>query len=312
MNPEIFVELARTGSAPWSAWPDDEDPASYGLERRGDRIVPAGRFDPLSASAIREAMSSRARSWLVEVDVRPVVGSTNAELMARAERGSVAGRVCTAELQLAGRGRRGRTWLSPFGANLALSLGVRLARPPAELGGASLVVGLAVLDALEGLGVPGLALKWPNDVLAGDAKLGGILIEMTRAPAVELVVGIGLNVMLPDVVRARVPQQVTDLAALGPPPSRSLLAGRVLSAVVEFLSEFDRLGFQPFRRAFDQRHRYQGQTCRVLQPGGAAVAGTVVGVSEQGGLLIDTGEEIREFHGGEVSLRQPVEAGGSR
>ncbi len=312
MNREIFAELARTGSAPGDAWPDDEDPASYGLERSGERIVPSGRFDPLSTSAIREAMSSRARAWLVELDLRPVVDSTNAELMARADLGSVAGRVCTAELQLAGRGRRGRTWFSPFAANLALSLGVRLTRPPAELGGASLVVGLAVLDALEGLGVPDLALKWPNDVLAGDAKLGGILIEMTRSAAVELVVGIGLNVALPDAVRARVPQQVTDLAALGPPPPRSVLAGRVISAVVEFLGEFDTLGFQPFRRAFDQRHRYQGQPCRVLQPGGAAVSGTVVGVSEDGGLLMDTAEGIREFHGGEVSLRQPVETGGSQ
>src|SRR5690606_6260917 len=123
---------------------------------------------------------------------------------------SVDGHVCLAELQIAGRGRRGRDWFSPFGANLALTIGKRIDRPAAALGGASLVVGLAVLDALEQLGVPELALKWPNDVLLRGAKLGGILIELSARPQTELVVGIGLNVALPPRIRAELPQEVTD------------------------------------------------------------------------------------------------------
>jgi BirA family transcriptional regulator, biotin operon repressor / biotin---[acetyl-CoA-carboxylase] ligase len=178
-------------------------------------------------------------------------------------------------------------------------------RSAAELGGASLVAGLAVVDALEKLGVPGLALKWPNDVLLGGAKLGGILIEMTTTASVgvQLVVGIGLNVALPDGVRANLPQGVADLRSAGGAFSRNVVAGGVVSSVVQFLGHFGDRGFDPFMKAFDARHRFHGQPV-ALQHGDETSVGRVMGVSGRGGLLLEMADGTREFHGGEVSLRQ--------
>lgn len=301
-----FAELAASGFLPLAQWPAGHSPEDYGLEIHEGRVVPVGPWDPLSTAVIRRELTPASRDWLKELAVHPVIGSTNAHLMSRAAAGSVAGCVSLAELQTSGRGRRGRSWSSPFGANLAMSLGVALNRGPAELGGVSLVVGLAVLNALEELGVGSLALKWPNDVLLGGNKLGGILIEVARhvagRQASELVIGIGMNIHLSEAVRAALPEGVADLAAAGGSVPRSVLAGRVLSSVVAFVSGFDERGFEPFRQPFDLRHHFHGESCRILQ-GETTVTGTVAGVSATGGLLLDTGAGRQEFHGGEVSLR---------
>jgi len=300
---ECFAELAREGRVPRHAWPADQRLEAFGLCEEGAWVTPAAPFDPLSAEEIRHGLSRRARSWLVALDVLPVVGSTNAELMERARHASVDGSLCTAELQLSGRGRRGRSWMSPFGANLAVSMGVAVDRPAAELGGASLVVGLAVLDALEQFGIDGLALKWPNDLLLNEAKLGGILIELAQAHGTELVVGLGLNVSLPDSVRRGLPDAVIDLASAAAAPGRSRLVAAIASSVVEFLGEFARIGFDPFIPAFNQRHCYQGRECQVLAADGAQF-GVVTGVAEDGELILDTQQGPKNFHSGEVSLRR--------
>lgn len=300
---DAIRELARAGTLPLSEWPDGEPLEDYGLSVRDGQVEPAGGHDPLQPARIRQHLSPQAGSWLRTLTVHPLIGSTNAELMARAAQESVAGHVCTAEVQVQGRGRRGRTWASPFGANLAVSMGLAVARPMAELGGASLVVGLAVLDALETIGTPGLALKWPNDVLRDGAKLAGILIEMARTPGTELVVGIGLNVTLTPALRARLPQAVADLADLPDRPSRSDLLAGIVSSVVTFVAEFDRLGFEPFVEAFNDRHFYHGRDSRVLQ-GPDSVEGRVAGVSARGELILAGASGLQTFNGGEVSLRQ--------
>jgi BirA family biotin operon repressor/biotin-[acetyl-CoA-carboxylase] ligase len=302
---DVFVALARHGRASAELWPEETDPAQFGLRREGAHLVPAGQFEALDPRQIEAALSRRALAWIEALDVLPVVGSTNAELMARVPRQSVAGMVCMSEVQVQGRGRRGRNWLSPFGTNLALSLGIALERRPADLGGASLVVGLALLDALEQFDIPDLALKWPNDVLLRGQKVGGILLELAGASRTEVVIGIGLNVTLPAAARAALPETVTDLASAVTPPSRSVLAARVISSVVDFMKEFDGLGFEPFREAFDARHAYQGMDCRVLQGAGEST-GRVVGVSAAGELVLDGHQGLRTFNGGEVSLRVGV------
>lgn len=300
----FFAELSRSGVAPLSAWPLDDDLEVFGLERRGELVVPTAPFDPLDSTAIRAALSPQARSWLRDLTVLPVIGSTNMVLMERAQQGSVDGCVCLAELQVQGRGRRGRTWLSPFGANLAVSIGIAVNGPPAALGGASLVVGLAVVAALEQLGASELGLKWPNDVLLRGAKLGGILIEMTQSGAgVQLVVGVGVNVVVPAAVRAKLDLPVADLASSGASPGRSLLAGKIIASVVEFVGQFARVGFLPFIPVFNAKHAFHGREVHILQ-GEQRIPGRVSGVSEQGGLLLETATGQKEFHGGEVSLRE--------
>lgn len=299
----LFADLIRDGSVPAAAWPADSDPAQFGLEIRGGRLHPAQPLEPLTPERIRAAADPAAAAWLQRVDVHAAIDSTNSQLMQRAHAGSVDGHLSLAEVQLQGRGRRGRGWSSPFGGSLALSMGITLRRSPSDLGGASLVVGLAVLDALEHLGVRGAGLKWPNDLLLEDAKLGGILIELAdTAQASTLVVGIGINVAVGDRLRAELDRAVADLGDFGP-PSRNLLAGRVVSSVLAFLRSFEKDGFSPFRDAFCDRHRYHGRACRVLL-GDRTVAGRVVGVSNAGGLLLETHGRIEEFHGGEVSLRE--------
>ncbi|MDZ7669632.1 MAG: biotin--[acetyl-CoA-carboxylase] ligase [Gammaproteobacteria bacterium] len=300
---EFFTVLARDGRAPRDSWPADQRLEDFGLLEQGAWVIPAAPFDPLSAEEIRRGLSRRARNWLVSLEVLPVVGSTNAELMERARHAPVNGSLYTAELQLSGRGRRGRRWMSPFGANLAISMGIAVDRPAADLGGASLVVGLAALDALEQFGIDGLALKWPNDLLLNEAKLGGILIELAQAQGTELVVGLGLNVSLPDSARRGLPDAVADLASVAAAPERSRLVAAITSSVVEFLDEFARVGFVPFIPAFNQRHCYQGRECQVLAGDGAQF-GVVSGVAQGGELILDTPEGPKNFHGGEVSLRR--------
>lgn len=300
---EFFRELACHGRAACIAWPADEALDEFGLVARGDWIVPAAPFDPLREADIRRALSRRASQWLVHMDVWPSIGSTNAELMERGRRGSVDGVMCTAELQLSGRGRRGHAWASPFGGNIAMSLGIAVDAAPAELGGASLVVGLAALDALERFGISGLAVKWPNDVLLNGAKLGGILIEMSHSQRAEIVVGLGLNVALPESVRRALPQAVADLAGIGPPPPRSQLVAAIASSIVEFVNEFGRLGLAPFIPVFNRRHYFHGCQCQVLQ-GDGPVPGKVSGVSERGELILETLAGPVTFNSGEVSLRQ--------
>jgi BirA family transcriptional regulator, biotin operon repressor / biotin---[acetyl-CoA-carboxylase] ligase len=299
------MDLAPRWSAPATLWPSDEALEIYGLASQDGQIVPIAPHDPLSPSEIRSAISSDILPWLRDLRVMPVVGSTNAEMMALAQHSSIDGAVWLAEVQLQGRGRRGRTWFSPFGANLALSIGVAIPGPAAALGGASLVVGLAVIDALDQLEVVGLSLKWPNDVLLSGAKLGGILIEMTNSGSagVQLVVGIGLNIVLPAHVRANLPQAVADLRGGGNEVRRSVIAGRLVSSVVQFLEHFAECGFGPFARAFDARHHFHGQQVTLLH-GEETSAGRVAGVSAEGGLLLQMTRGTQEFHGGEVSMRQ--------
>jgi len=302
----VFVAalLARRGApvadCPWTP----EEYGALGLHREGDQLLPPASWEPLDPGAIRASLGGRAREWLAVLGVHPAIGSTNATLVERAQVERIHGHACLAELQLAGRGRRGRSWLSPLGGNLAVSLGFEAARPAAELGGLSLVVGLAVVDVLERAGVAGLALKWPNDVLLDGAKLGGILIELVATEAANaLVIGVGINLQIPEAARRQLDQPVADLASLrGVLPGRSELAGRLISSIVEFEAEFSASGFAPFAAIFDHRHAFQGAAITLVR-GDRAVAGHVLGVAPDGGLRIrsDAGDEV--VHGGEVSLR---------
>jgi BirA family biotin operon repressor/biotin-[acetyl-CoA-carboxylase] ligase len=191
-----------------------------------------------------------------------------------------------------------------LGGNLALSLGFAAPRPLPELGALSLVVGLAVLDALEGSGIAGLALKWPNDVLLHDAKLGGILMELVSAPGgPAVVVGVGINLRLPAAARLGIEQAVADLAsAVTVLPRRSYLAARLVDCIVTFTRGFADSGFAPFVPAFDRRHAFQDAEVLVLQ-GERALEARVLGVARDGGLRILTTDGERTVHGGEVSLR---------
>ena len=143
----------------------------HGIAVRGDTAVLDEDIELLDAGRIRDQLGDGTRMWLKRICVRPHIDSTNAALMRLGLQRDIDGEVLIAEVQTAGRGRRGREWISPFGRNLAMSLGLRIDRPLREIGAAGLAVGLAVAGALEQLGVRGAKLKWPNDVVLGDTQV---------------------------------------------------------------------------------------------------------------------------------------------
>ena len=269
---------------------------------QGIVFIPADT-ERLDEDTIQGALSAKARAWIVDMAAHQIVGSTNTILNELAGHQSINGVVRLAELQVQGRGRRGRVWISPYANNLAMSIGVRIARPPVALGGFSLCVGLSVADGLQQLGVQGVELKWPNDVLIDGRKVAGILIELHGAGTdTEVVIGIGVNFRLSAETRAAIEQPVTDLRSTGRTVSRNELAGTLISSLVEFVDGYAELGFEPMRQAFDSIHRFHDQPC-VLLLGSDNVAGVVRGVTSGGELLLEVDGRLQTFGAGEVSLR---------
>lgn len=235
------------------------------------------------------------------------VDSTNARLLQLAGAGAPHKTLLAAEWQTHGRGRRGREWVGVLGASLAFSLLWRFARPVSMLSGLSLAVGVALARALGRLGARGLRLKWPNDLLWQEDKLGGILIEMSGdmlGPAAA-VIGVGINLRAGEQLAGRLGVPVTDLESSC---GRRLERNEVLAALARELDKvlevFGREGFTPFREAWQEIHAWQDQEVRVLEADGRILAGHARGVDEQGALLLNTGAGLLRILSGEVSLRR--------
>ncbi len=236
------------------------------------------------------------------------VDSTNAYLLREAAAGTAArsGRVCTAEIQTAGRGRRGRTWYTVPGASIAFSMLWRFEQQLDFLAGLSLAAGVAVARVLHGMGGHEVRLKWPNDVLHHQLKLAGILVETqggASGPSIA-VIGVGMNMVLPPTVRSRIDQAVTDLASsLKIVPERNLLLSTLICELARVLHEFALGGFAALRDEWAALHAYQGRAVRLQGAGSEQVNGQVVGVAADGALLVDTGAGEQRFYSGEISLR---------
>ncbi len=258
----------------------------------------------LDASVIRSHFPHDFVAEVKHLEVLEVTGSTNDVAMAKASQGVGSGYVCLAEQQTAGRGRRGRSWVSPMATNLYLSLVWEFHQGAAQLEGLSLAAGVAVVDALSELGVVGVGLKWPNDLLAGDAKLGGILLEMTGDPAgrCQVVLGIGLNHRIPASVKNEIDQKIIRLEDLKPGVGRNQLAASMIVHLVRMLRTFSIRGFSAFRPRWLELDLYRGLSAEV-RTGAENILGVASGVDESGGLLLQTETGIRVMKGGELSLR---------
>ena len=300
----LLRRLLDEGEAPADRFDFDEAALErLGLVvRDGKVLLPAG-MAALDAQAISARLSPEAAEWLRGLTVFPAVDSTNSRMVQLAQSASIDGLAWFAELQTAGRGRRGRRWLTPFGRNIALSLGFELGLPVAALGGLSLAIGLAVAEFLRREGIEAAAVKWPNDVYIGSAKVCGILLEVAaKAERCACVVGIGLNVDLPAGARTAIDQEVTDLRTHGLSMDRNGVAAALASGVVETVRRFGLEGFWPRRAAYDQLHLCQGRNCRIVQ-GDQTQEGVVLGVTGEGALQVRCAGEVIDFTGGEVSLR---------
>ena len=311
----VFENLAGARSATLKGLDADDidNLAALGVQVRGNRARLDEDVELLSAAVVRGAVAPATTRWLRDLELRPYIDSTNTALLGRADHGAIAGRVIAAEVQTAGRGRRGRTWLSPFARNLAVSIGVAINRPVAEIGALSLVVGVAVRRALVHHGLSGVALKWPNDVLLDGRKVAGILIELVRAVApVEVVIGIGVNIGCASRVASRVDQSIADVAEQVDDPSRNALLARILDHLVAVCRQFDAAGLEPFLNEWNAVHYFRGARVVVtpVDVGGAAeasraasFAGDVLDVGADGALRIETADGVRTFTGGEVTMR---------
>ncbi|VXB52844.1 biotin--[acetyl-CoA-carboxylase] ligase [Massilia sp. 9I] len=238
----------------------------------------------------------------VRVEVVPETGSTNADLLARAAQLSEP-LLLVAEHQSAGRGRAGRSWLSSSENSLTFSLAWKFDGGPSALAGLPLAIGVALGDALAALGVQ-VQLKWPNDVLKDGAKLAGILIETQSAPngGTWAVIGIGLNLIMPDEVEARLGRSAAGAPWLAR-MERDVLMAALLDALADALRLFARQGFAAFSARWNLRHAWQGQLVVILDNGQVLQEGLAAGVDDTGRLLLDTVEGRTTVLAGDVSLR---------
>lgn len=279
----------------------------YGLQvesvrGRGYRVV--GGIDLLDEPKLLSLVSATNRQRL-QLDVMMSIGSTNEYLVAQQSQASDF-HVCIAEHQTQGRGRRGRQWVSPFGASLYLSVRRRFESGVSALDGLSLAVGVVLAQALQQLGYADVQLKWPNDLLARGAKLGGILIEISgdATGAVDVIVGVGVNVRMPAVNATDIDQPWTDLQSLNPAVAtdRNHLAASFIDALLDLLASYERNGFRGYRDAWARFDACAGKNV-TLRFGQTMETGIAAGVDAQGALLLETPAGVRAFSGGEISLR---------
>lgn len=273
---------------------------------RGYRLAQA--IDLLDLGVIRQHLSDAARRRLTTLELFPVLDSTNAWQMARNDDTDAS--LCLAEYQTAGRGRRGRAWQSPFGANLYLSLAWRFAEMPPQLSSLGLAVGVGLVESLRALGHEGIGLKWPNDLLWQGRKLAGILIEHRGeggGPA-RVVVGVGVNVAMSAAQANGIDQPWVSLAEVmrvqsSDLPDRNLLCARLVSALVEVLDEFSVGGFGGFARRWAACDVMQGQTVG-LEQGGRIIQGIARGIDHEGALMLEIEGRLQRYLSGDVSLRR--------
>jgi BirA family transcriptional regulator, biotin operon repressor / biotin---[acetyl-CoA-carboxylase] ligase len=248
------------------------------------------------------------REWF-HLEVLDEVVSTNTYLMKAAANGAPHASCVVAHIQTNGRGRRGRTWISHLGASLTFSLLWRFDCGAAALSGLSLAIGVGLIRALNELGITSAQLKWPNDVLVQNKKLAGILIDLQGdldGPSAA-VIGVGINVNLPEHIKKNIDQPAIDLNHISVEDiNQNQLLGTVLKHFANVLRQFEQSGFIGIKDEWLQYHAYHQQAVRLLMPDGRDIEGQVTDVADDGILLVNTAYGVQRFSAGEISLRAIV------
>jgi BirA family biotin operon repressor/biotin-[acetyl-CoA-carboxylase] ligase len=304
----LAAELHVTRAAVWKAVEQLRElgVALDAQTNRGYRLAPG--VSALDAGRITALVSAEVRARIEALQVEWTLESTNSRLLDSLPPAAGCAAVVLAEHQTGGRGRRGRRWIAPPGGAICLSMAWQYPDLPADLSALSLIVGLCVVAALEELGVAGVLLKWPNDLVTARGKLGGILLEM-RAEAggpVHLVIGVGLNVLLDETARAAVGATgnvADDLRAHRQPvPDRNAVVAALLSRLLPALEEFPRGGLTPHLAEWNERDALRDREVRVENLG-ELTRGMARGVDAHGALLVETPGGVQRFISGEVSVR---------
>jgi BirA family transcriptional regulator, biotin operon repressor / biotin---[acetyl-CoA-carboxylase] ligase len=312
----LATELGLTRAAVWKLVAElrEHGIAIQSHERRGYQL--AQPIELLDLQDLRQAAAATGRALPADTALFFELGSTNEYLQAAAAPPPGAPRLVFAELQTAGRGRRGREWLAPFGSGLTFSISWTFAEMPADLSALSLALGVCVVRALREAGATEVQLKWPNDIVHSHAKLGGLLLQMRSeagGPAC-VVAGLGLNLCMPASARAAIDTgcatPVTDLAAAcgGRPPMRVATAARVATAMLAGLETFSRSGFAAFAADWAAFDALRDAAVTVLRHDGR-FDGIARGTDREGALCVESRPGVIErVHAGDVSLRRSAAA----
>ena len=297
---ELGESLGVSRAAVWKQLKklDDLDIPYSSVKGKGYRLH--DEIELLDGERIQSGISQRLDCLEVLLDV----DSTNSYLFQKASDHMGKRYAVMAEKQAAGRGRRGRQWVSPFGKNIYLSLLVSFAGGVAALEGLSLVTAIAVERALLKLGINDVGLKWPNDIYADGKKLAGILLEVTGEynSHCQVVIGIGLNLSLSDKDAEDIGQPWTALKNIRPDLSRNDVATVLLNELLLAVDEFQKQGFAVFQEYWSQRDIYHNQEVVILSPGNDK-RGIVKGVNRKGELLLHTDKGMEVIVAGEISVR---------
>jgi BirA family biotin operon repressor/biotin-[acetyl-CoA-carboxylase] ligase len=309
-GPALATQLGVSRAAVWKLIADLRELGVdvESLPRRGYRLREPCEL--LDARQIADASVGTGRGFRVEPEVVFTIDSTNEYLYSAPASPPGRPRVVFAEIQRAGRGRRGRTWLAPFGAGLTFSVGWTFAETPADLSAVSLALGVQVAECLRSLGAPEAMLKWPNDLVWRHRKLGGLLVQskFEAGGAASVVAGLGVNLTMPEVTRAALAHAgatpVTDLAEAcgGIAPGRNLLAGRLAQSMCEGLERFGREGFAPFAARWAALDSLVGAPVRISHATGC-VEGRALGADRDGAFRVEVDGQVERFLAGDVTLR---------
>lgn len=269
----------------------------------------------LDADSIREPITAARRAQLDILEVFSEIESTNSYLQDQPSPPPGRFRVALADYQTAGRGRLDKTWQSPPSSGLCLSMAYTYRRVPDKLPSLTLALGIGVAEALERLGIGGIGLKWPNDIVARGGKLGGILTEVTNgaSSSVTVIAGIGLNVDLPDSMQALDRPSWTDKIVdlkkcTGNPPSREKLSVAVIESLFDCLVRFESHGFAPFQDSWQKYDWLKGKQI-IVETSDERCAGIADGVDNDGALNIRTGGDRRRVISGTITLPDAWDSG---
>ena len=265
------------------------------------------------AQKIASSLPAGYRASLSRIDAFLMVDSTNQYVLNHPADKSSPAVLCVAELQSAGRGRRGRSWLAPFGSGICMSLGYWFDTAPNGFSALALVVGVALIRALRSAGVKEAMLKWPNDVVLHGRKLSGVLTEMRGEASgpTHVVIGIGCNLRVSSAARKQLAEMQTSVAdlheALGDRvPDRNALVAMITAELLGCLAVFSREGFAAFIHEWQQYDALRSAEVKVLHAE-HTVLGVARGISEDGSLLVETAQGMLRFSSGDVSLRAGVQ-----
>lgn len=260
----------------------------------------------LVASKIKEVVSVQADALISSLEIHDQLDSTNRYLSERSQNNAPSGSVCFAEYQTAGKGRRGRQWVSPYGSNICLSILWRFQQGPAALTGLSLAIGVAVIRALKQHQIEDVGLKWPNDIYSQGKKLGGILVEVsgeTDGPC-SAVIGLGLNIFMPETQAQSIAQAWTDLSKITGQNRlfRNKLAGLLLNHLLPVIAEYEGGGIKSYLDDWRDYDCLIGKSA-TLFIGQQQFEGIVQGIDDNGMLLIERPDgSVQAFASGEVSF----------